>query len=236
MRTRKKIVYYVLGVLAIFSILILGGLRAIGDRDRVVSVIWSIVHLPKEILWESSSWNAFDAGFSIWLYTLVPLVCVIPSVSDIYGEITSRFYMGVELRRGRYRYIYSRFLYSAVSGALTAAAGILVYAAFVCMVFPLNPVNADAIWGYEQITTAALAYHILLKVLYVGLYGMAMSVIASFFVFLYPNLYVDLSALFVVSNVLRSTAGEEKILFPLAMTVGMSALYAVMWKGRNERI
>lgn len=235
MRTRKKILYYLLGALVIFLILLFGQLRIVGDRNRAVSVIWSIVNLPKDMLWQSSSTDAFDAGFSLWLYTLVPLVCAIPSVSDLYGELTSRFYMVVEMRWGKYGYVYSRFLRAAVSGALVAAAAAFSYAVFVCGVFPLNP-DGITVWGYEEITLSGLACHIMQKICYVAAYGMAMSVLASFFVFLYPNLYVDLSALFVVSNLLRRMAGEEKIWFPVVMITGLAVLYAVMWKWRSEKI
>lgn len=51
--------------------------------------------------------------------------------------------MALELRRGRYRYVYSRFLRAAVSGALMAFAAVFAYAVFVCMLFPLNPVGVE---------------------------------------------------------------------------------------------
>lgn len=63
-----------------------------------------------------------------------------------------------------------------------------------------------------------------------------MSVLASFFVFLYPNLYVDLSALFVVSNLARHTAGQGELWFPLVMLAGLAVFYALMWKWRSETI
>ena len=140
---RRKILYYLLGTLVILIILVSGPLWVVGDREKEVSVLWSIVHLPKDVLWQSSSINAFDAGFSLWFYTLIPLVCAVPSVSDLNGELTSRFYMALELRRGRYRYVYSRFFRAAVSGALMAFAAVFAYAVFVCMLFPLNPVGVE---------------------------------------------------------------------------------------------
>lgn len=235
MRIRKKLLYYLLGILVILVVLVFGPLRVVGDRERPVSVLWSIVHLSKDLLWQSSSMDAFDAGFSPWFYTLLPLVCAVPSVADLHGELASRFYMAVELRRGKYRYVYSRFLRASASGALMAAAAVFFYAVFVCILFPLNPVGIT-IWGCEEITAGGQACHIWWKLFYVAMYGMTMSVLASFFVFLYPNLYVDLSALFVVSNLARHTAGLGELWFPLVMLAGLAVFYALMWKWRSETI
>lgn len=235
MKVRKKLPYYLIGALAVFALSLIGPLRAIGEKRESISVIRAVIRLSRETLWESTAQQAFDASFSAWMYALMPIVAAIPSASYIYEEVTSRFYMGVELRKGRYSYVYSRFLYSAVSGIVTVSAGLAAYAVFVCRVFPLNPVG-DAAVGYEAVSRAGLAGYILLKILYIGLYGMAMSVLASFLVYLYSNLYVDLSILFIASYLLRRTAMEGKFIFPLAVMAVMAALYGIMWKIKSERI
>lgn len=236
MKVRKKLLYYLIGVLAVFALSLIGPLRAIGERRESISVIRAVIRLSRETLWESTAQQAFDACFSVWLYALMPIAAAIPSVSYIYEEITSRFYMGVELRKGKYSYVYSRFLYSAVSGIVTVFAGVAAYAVFVCCMFPLNPVSGAAVAGYETVSETGLAGYILLKILYIGLYGMAMSVMASFLVYLYSNLYVDLSILFIVSYLLRCTAMEGRFIFPLTVMAVMAVLYGVMWKIRSERI
>lgn len=236
MRVRKKLPYYLIGALAVFALSLIGPLRAIGEKRESISVIRAVIRLSRETLWESTAQQAFDACFSAWLYALMPIAAAIPSASYIYEEVTSRFYMGVELRKGKYSYVYSRFLYSAVSGIVTVSAGLAAYAVFVCCVFPLNPVNDAAAVGYEAVSRAELAGYILLRILYIGLYGMAMSVLASFLVYLYSNLYVDLSILFIASYLLRRTAMEGKFLFPLAAMAVMAVLYGIMWKIRSERI
>lgn len=50
MRIRRKILYYLLGTLVILIILVSGPLRVVGNREKEVSVLWSIVHLPKDVL------------------------------------------------------------------------------------------------------------------------------------------------------------------------------------------
>lgn len=236
MKVRKKLPYYLIGVLAVFALSLIGPLRAIGEKNESISVIRAVIRLSRETLWESTAQDAFGACFSAWLYMLMPIVAAIPSASYIYEEVTSRFYMGVELRKGRYSYVYSRFLYSAVSGIVTVSAGLAVYAVFVCCMFPLNPVGDVAIVGYEAVSRTELVGYILLKILYIGLYGMAMSALASFLVYLYSNLYVDLSVLFIVSYLLRGMAMKGKFIFPLAVMAVMAVLYGIMWKIRSDRI
>lgn len=235
MRVRKKLPYYLAGALAVFALCLLGPLRSVGEKGEVISVIRAVLRLPREKLWESTAQDAVNACFSLWLYALMPVVAAIPSASYIYEELASRFYMGVEMRKGRYSYVYSRFLYSALGGIATVFAGLAVYAVFVCCLFPLNPAG-DAAIGYEAVSRRELAGYILLKILYTGLYGMVMSVLASFLVYLYSNLYVDLSILFMVSYLLRRTAMEGKFIFPFAVMAVMAVLYGIMWKIRSERI
>ena len=137
MKVRKKIPYYILGVAAVVVLSLLGPLRQMGDGS--ISVLTGIVRLSRATLQESTAETAFRAYASPWMYTLMPIVASLPSVSFIYEELKSRFYRETEFRKGRNRYVYSRFLYSAVSGAVTVTVGLAVYALVVCCIFPVNP-------------------------------------------------------------------------------------------------
>ncbi len=232
MKVKKKLPYYILGIAAIFVLSLLGPLYHKGG-DGSVSVITGILRLPKEALRGFSARDVFLAGRTSWMYTLMPMAAAIPSASYIYEELNSRFYMGVEMRKGKYRYVYSGFLYSAVSGGAVVAAGLAVYAAAVCIIFPVNAAGSDA--GVEM-DTAKFVICMLAEILYLAAYGMAMSVFASFMVYLYQNLYVDLSMLFIAAYLLRETAMRGNFAFPLLLTGILAVLYGVMWKFRSERI
>lgn len=234
MKAKKKIPYYILGAAALVFLALLGGLRTKVDGSSI-SVITGVMRLPREALQQIEAESAFRAGATLWLYTLLPVVVSIPSASYIYEELKSGFYMGTEFRKGRYRYIYSRFLYSAVSGALTVVAGLSAYALFVCCVFPVNPVGID-IGGYIGINVWQLGWRILAVILYMAAYGMVMSALASFLVYVYPNLYVDLSLVFIVSYILRETAMKENFVLPLSLISALAIVYGIMWRVRSEHI
>lgn len=233
MRIRKRLLYYILGVAAIFVLSLTGPLCVVGNDGGTISVLTGIVRLPRKALGEFTVDTVFSACTSQWMYTLMPLAVSIPSASFINDELKSRFYMGAELRMGKYRYIYSRYLYSAVSGAATVLSGLILYAVMVACIFPWSAAYAET--GMET-GTGEILLSIFLIMLYMALYGMAMSVMGSFLVYLYPNLYVNLSLLFILSYILRWTAMREYMLFPVIMIAGMAGLYGFMWRIRSEKI
>ena len=233
MKVKKILPYYILGASALVFLALLGGLRTKDDGSSI-SVITGVMRLPKEALQQIEAESAFRAGATLWLYTLLPVVVSIPSASYIYEELKSRFYMGAEFRKGRYRYIYSRFLFSAMSGALTVVMGLSAYALFVCYVFPVNPVID--IGGYIEINVWQLGWRILAVILYMAAYGMAMSALASLLVYVYPNLYVDLSLVFIASYIFRETAMKENFVLPLCWISILAIAYGIMWKVRSEHV
>lgn len=233
MRIRKRLLYYILGAAAIFVLSLTGPLCIVGNDDGMISVLTGIMRLPGKVLYEFTADRVFSTCASQWMYTLMPLAVSIPSASFIHDELKSRFYMEAELRMGKYHYIYSRYFYSAVSGAATVLSGLILHAAMVACIFPWSA--ADAETGMET-GTGEMLLSIFLIMLYMALYGMAMSVMASFLVYLYPNLYVDLSLLFILSYLLRGTAMREHMLLPVIMIAVMAILYGFMWRVRSEKI
>lgn len=235
MKVRKKIFYYIAGVAAIFVLSVLGPLRVKEDGD--ISVLAGVMRLSKAVLQQSSVKDAFRACDTYWMYMLMPVVAAVPSASYIYEELRSRFYMGLMIRKGKKRYIYTAFLYSAVSGGVVVAAGLVLYAIILCCIFPLNSINS-MLWDYEKISAAQLLVYLLGEILYRAMYGMAMSLLGTFLVYLYPNLYVDLSILFIISYIFRETAMMGNFAFPLFLAAVMVILYGAIWKWRfrGERI
>ncbi len=122
MKVKKKMPYYILGIGAIFALFLLGPLYH-KEGDGSVSVLAGILRLPREVLQRFSARDVFLAGRTNWMYTLMPVAVAIPSASYIYEELNSRFYMGVEMRKGKYRYVYSGFFIFCSKRRLSSSVG-----------------------------------------------------------------------------------------------------------------
>lgn len=236
MYVRKKGFYYILGVLAIVVLASMGSLRLL-DSDASLSVAVAVLRLPRSSLLEFSSERAFDACATSWMYVLLAVIAAIPSASCIYEELASRFYMGVEQRMGKYRYAYSRMLFAGVSGGALSAAGLGAYALAVSCIFPLNPIYAGSqgAYGDGSMTAASLLLSLGLKILYMASYGMAMSMFATFLVFLYPDLYTCLGALFILGYLLKDAAMAGAMLLPWGMAAALAAACGILWRVKGGR-
>ena len=232
MKVRKKLFYYIICIAAIAVICLFSGLFIVGDREY--SVIEAILFLPMQKLGDSDMKSAFGACYHGWLYLLMPVVVSAPSVSYIYDEIKSRFYISVWGRMGKYRYLYSRYIYSVLSGATAACLGILLYTAIISCFFGINPTME--IIGYEDKTLIELILCLGKNILYISLYGGAMSLLASFIIFIYNNLYFSLSMVFIISYMLRDCFVRVNFIYPAAGILMFIVLYAVMWRFRGERV
>lgn len=230
MRVRKKMPYYVIGIAALVLLSMLGPLCVLGG-ERSVSVLAALWEFPPEMLQECRLEDACNACGTSWMYLLLPIVVAAPSSSYLYEEIASRFCMGVEMRMGRRRYVCQGFLYSAASGGATVALGLISYFLLMACIFRPSPGYAYGAAG----GLAGVALSMLPRLFYMSLYGMAMSLLCSFFVYLYPKLYFDLSVLFVVSYLLREAAMEERLLLPVSMAVALAILYGAMWRIKSRR-
>lgn len=232
MKIRKKLPYYIIGIAAIIVICLFGSLLFFDDREY--SVIESILFLPGRKLGITNIESAFDACYSGWLYLLLPVVVSAPSASYLYDEIKSRFYINVWGRQGKYRYLYARYLYSAASAAVTAFLGVLLYAVVINCFFDINP--AEEIIGYEYKTVTGILLYLGRNILYISLYGSAMSLLASFIILLYNNLYFSLSIVFIISYISRTYFVSVNFIYPVAALLIFLVLYGIMWRFRSERV
>lgn len=229
---KKKCVFYIFGIIGIMIVSLLGGLGIVSDKEY--SVISAILNLPSEQLKMWGIREAFNSCLSGWLYVLMPIVVSVPTVSYIYDEIKSKFYINVIGREGRYRYLYSRVAYSALSSAVISLVGFALYTSIICMFFDVN--RSVEVIGESRITVLQLIVFIFLRILFMVYYGIAMSLFASFMVFLYPNLFFDLSVLFIVSYVSRDVFISGNFIIPTVIITLLLMLYIIMWKFRSERI
>ena len=168
------------------------------------------------------------------MYLLLPIAAAAPSSSYLYEEITSRFCMALEMRMGRYRYVYTGFLYSAISGGVVVALGLVSYFLLMGCIFQPSPGYAYGVAAGGMGGMAGAALAMLPRILHMSLYGMAMSLLSSFFVYVYPKLYFDLSILFLVSYLLREAAMKEAFLLPASMIGALAALYGMVWRIRSR--
>ena len=236
MYVRKKALYYILGVLAIVALASMGPLCLLGS-DASLSVAAAVLRLPRRSLLEFSAGRAFDACATSWMYVLLAVIAALPSASCVYEELASRFYMGVEQRMGKYRYAYSRLLYAAASGGALSAAGLGAYALAVSCIFPLNPIYAGGqeAYGGGAMTAASLLLSLGSRILYMASYGMVMSMMATFLVFLYPDLYTCLGALFILGYLLKDVAMADAMLLPWGMAAALAAGCGILWKAKGGR-
>lgn len=232
MKIRKKLPYYIIGIAAVIVICLFGGLLIIDDREY--SVIEAILFLPRRKLGTTDIERAFEACYRGWLYLLLPVVVSAPSVSYLYDEIKSRFYISVWGRQGKYRYLYARYLYSAASAAVAAFLGVLLYAVIISCFFDINP--AEEIIGYEDKTMAGTLLYLGSNILYISLYGSAMSLLASFMILLYNNLYFSLSIVFIISYISRTYFISVNFIYPVAAILMFLVLYGIMWRFRSEKV
>ncbi len=233
---RKKAPYYILGIAAIAVLASMGPLCYL-DNDESLSVAAAVVYFPKERLLGFSAEDAFHSCATSWMYVLLAAIAALPSASSVYEELASRFYMEVEGRMGKYRYVYSRLLYSAASGGVLSAAGLVAYALAVSCIFPLSPIypGGQEPYGSNAMMAGALLLSIGAKTLYMASYGMAMSVLAMFLVFLYPDLYTCLGVLFTIGYLLKEAAMAEAMLLPWGMAAAGAAACGILWKMKGGR-
>lgn len=231
---RKKIIYYILGIVAIIAICMLGSLKIInGVEFSVWTGIWK---LPKEVLNTCTIQNAFDAGVSGWIYILMPLIVSIPSASCIMDEIQSKFYLYIEGRKGKGKYVYSRFFRNIVSAGSISFLGIGIYTLIIVLIFPINPIYTEVeTVGLMEMSVHMLIGYVFVKFIYILLYSIAISLFASLLVLIYQNLYFDLSIVFILNYIFKDFFMKNKILYPVVIIAVMFILYHIVWKIRGEK-
>lgn len=227
MKIRKKLLYYILSAVTLAFICSFGIL--FGDGETFVSVISAVITLPGAELSDYSMFHAFGSGMTGTIDMLLPVCCAIPSASYIYDEIKSGMISYVQMRKGKYRYIYSIYAYSAVSGAASVLAGLAVYMIFTAFFFPFET-------AMEPATVFGIVTEMGLLILNKMMYGAAMAVCASFLICIYTNLYFVLSFLFIIAYVARDIFYVSNIMYFIITLIIMAVLYGVMWRYRGERI
>ena len=232
---RKKILYYILGIAAIVVICMLSPLKIInGVEFSVWSAIWK---LPKDILNTCTVQDAFNSGLSNWIYILMPLIASIPSASYIMDEIQSKFYLYIEGRKGKDKYVRSKFFQSIISSGSIALFGLGIYLIIIILVFPINPIykNIEVI-GLSEISVYMLIKYIIVNLITILLYVISISLLVSLLVLIYQNLYFDLSVIFISNDILKDFVMQKNGIYYIVFIIIMFILYQSVWKIRGEKI
>lgn len=231
---RKKILYYILGIVAIVAICMLAPLRIInGAEFSVWNAIWK---LPREILNTCTVQDTFNSGIANWTYILMPLIASIPFASCLTDEIQSKFYLYIEGRQGKDSYICSKFFQNIISAGSIALLGLGIFVTIIVLIFPINPIykNIDTS-GLPKMSAGGLTEYIIVNLIHLLLYVISVSLFVSLLVLIYQNLYFDFSVVFILSDILKDFHMQINIIYFMVFIVMMFILHRIVWKIRGEK-
>lgn len=232
---RKKILYYILGIVAIVAICMLAPFKVInGTEFSVWGVIWK---LPEEIINTCTIEDAFTSGISKWIYILMPLIASIPCASCIMDEIQSNFYLYIEGRKGKKRYVRSKFIQNIISSGGIALLGIGIYIIIIALIFPVNPIykNIDTT-GLAPMSVGGLTQYLIASMIHLLLYTISISLFVSLLVLIYQNLYFDLSVVFILNDFVKDFVIQKNAIYYIVFIIIMFIIYQIVWKIRGEKI
>lgn len=232
---RKKKVYFFASAAVAALICLLGGILIVdGKNYSVFNVIWE---LPQSAFQNYGVKEVFDIGTTGWLYILVPVVSV-PFASYFSDERKSKFYLYLKGRQGTLHYLCSRCLYALCSSAAVLFAAIGSYILLISFYFDLNPNHDGAaiVGGVETVSVQGLCFHIAGKMLYLLVYSTAMSLVTAFLIYLYNDLFVNLSLAFLLNYLLKNLFFQNKMLYPIAVLLILVVVYATVRKVRCEKL
>ncbi len=232
---RKKKVYFFASAAVVALICLLGGILIVdGKNYSVFNVIWE---LPQSAFQNYGVKEVFDIGTTGWLYILVPVVSV-PFASYFSDERKSKFYLYLKGRQGTLHYLCSRCLYALCSSAAVLFAAIGSYILLISFYFDLNPNHdgATIVGGVETVSVQGLCFHIAGKLLYLLVYSTAMSLVTAFLIYLYNDLFVNLSLAFLLNYLLKNLFFQNKMLYPIAVLLILVVVYATVRKVRCEKL
>lgn len=232
---RKKKVYFFASAAVAALICLLGGILIVdGKNYSVFNVIWE---LPQSAFQNYGVKEVFDIGTTGWLYILIPVVSV-PFASYFSDERKSKFYLYLKGRQGTLHYLCSRCLYALCSSAAVLFAAIGSYILLISFYFDLNPNHDGAaiVGGVETVSVQGLCFHIAGKMLYLLVYSTAMSLVTAFLIYLYNDLFVNLSLAFLLNYLLKNLFFQNKMLYPIAVLLILVVVYATVRKVRCEKL
>lgn len=232
---RKKKVYFFVSVVVVALICLLGGILIVdGKNYSVFHVIWE---LPPSAFQNYGVKEVFDIGTTGWLYLLIPAVSV-PFASYFSDERKSRFYLYLKGRQGTLRYLCLRCFYALCSSVVVLSAAIGSYLLLISFYFDLNPNydGATIVGGVETVSVQGFCLHIAGKLLYLFVYSTAISLVTSFLIYLYNDLFVNISLSFLLNYMLKNLFYQDKVIYPIIVLLVLGVVYAIVRKVRCDKL
>lgn len=220
-RLKKKFIYYVLIILALFFMCLRGDLLV--EEGVVYSVLDVIKGLPGGRSIDAAT--AFRSGVTWWVYLLLPVVCI-PFASYLSEERKSGYYLFEKERQGTVRYLLVKSVFAFTSSALILFVVIAAYAAVVYYNFDSALSGGWMVFGRQ----------VLAKYAYVQVYAFMLSCMAGLFVYVYNDMYVDISLVLVLNYIFKDIFIKDRLSYPAAALLLTLVLYVVIKKTRCDAI
>lgn len=218
---KKNIVYDVFIILALLFMCMGGGL--VVDRG----VLYSVLDVIRGLAGERSvdAGTAFGVGVTYWMYILLPVASV-PFMAFLAEERKSGYHLFEKQRRGTIRYLCKTMAFAFASSALILFVVIAVYAAVV--------------YGYFGITVPdggmLFVSQVLGKYVYVQMYSFSLSCMGALLVYMYNDLYVDVSIVMLLNYIFKEILIKDQLVCPVAVCVLSVVLYVAVRKMRCDKI
>lgn len=218
---KKNIVYDVFIILALFFLCMRGDL--VVDRGVLYSVLDVIRGLAGERSVDAGA--AFGAGVTGWMYILMP-VASIPFMAFLAEERKSGYHLFEKQRRGTVRHLCKTMAFAFISSAIILFVVIAVYAAVVYGCFGITVHGGGVLFARQ----------VLGKYIYVQIYSFSLSCIGALLVYMYNDMYVDMSIVMVLNYIFKGILIKDQLACPVAVFVLTAVLYVGVRKMRCDKI
>lgn len=218
---KKKTGYYLLIALALFFMCLRG------DLLIVEGVVYSVIDVIRNpgIDMSPDAASAFDAGVTAWVYMLLPAASI-PFASYLSEERRCGCHLFEKQRKGTPGYLRTKIVFAFVSSAAMISVVIAAYAAVVYYFFG-SAVPGDGVFFCKQVFA---------KYVYVQMYSFSLSCLSGLLVYVYNDMYVDMSIVLLLNYLFTDMLAGEKLVYPLVILVLTALVYVIVRKMRCDKI
>lgn len=232
---KNQWLYYMTGVVSLLFLQIFAS--SLNDPvlgNNIISVADLFIKYNGEYNSEYMLGSIVNACNSEWLYTLSAVIVGIPAVSFVYEQIKNGSLRMYEERSGKVGYICSQIAYCILSTVIITviASGLYVFIA-ACN---FNLVAEGVTFIGEQPSVSQVAIAAINNTFYMSLYGIMMSIMMVFIMYIYNDLLFDISLIFIIAYKLRDIAMEQNYILPLTGILILIPALIIMWKVWGEKI
>lgn len=234
---RKIMFFYILAILSLVIMCMLSRCCNIGMNDETYSVLKVILSFSKEQMKQNGIvlGMATNGIGTYWTYLVMSVTLSMPVALYVFHELKSKSYLNVMIRKGKYRYIYSRLL-NAMTGALfVVLAAMLIYSVILLICFPMEADNIIVPSG-DVYTLGKFISDMMLQIGYFILYGIMLALIGTLFVYIYLDLLFDMSLVFMFAYFSANLFLQDNYIFPAAFIVICTVMYGIIWRIRSAAL